>query len=76
MGILGIQAIYPTKKRLTSIKHPEHKIYEYLLKQYWTTNDKKKTVYVPIPNEVWSGDITYIRINYDYPYVQYKSTCL
>ena len=62
MGILGIQAIYPTKKRLTSIKHPEHKIYEYLLKQYWTTNDKKKTVYVPTPNEVWSGDITYIRI--------------
>ncbi len=57
MRILGIQAIYPTKKRLTSIKHPEHKIYEYLLKQYWTTNDKKKTVYVPTPNEVWSGDI-------------------
>jgi len=69
MGILGIQAIYPTKKRLTSIKHPEHKIYEYLLKQYWTTNDKKKTVYVPTPNEVWSGDITYIRINGGFMYL-------
>ena len=34
MGILGLQAIYPTKKRATSIKHPEHKIYEYLLKLY------------------------------------------
>ena len=69
MGILGIQAIYPTKKRLTSVKHPEHKIYEYLLKQYWTTNGKKKTIYVPTPNEVWSGDITYIRINGGFMYL-------
>jgi len=69
MGILGIQAIYPTKKRITSIKHPEHKIYEYLLKQYWQENDKKKTVYVPTPNEVWSGDITYIRINGGFMYL-------
>ena len=30
MQSMGIQAIYPTKKRLTSIKNPEHKIYEYL----------------------------------------------
>jgi len=69
MGILGIQAIYPTKKRITSIKHPEHKIYEYLLKQYWQENGKKKTVYVPTPNEVWSGDITYIRINGGFMYL-------
>ena len=69
MGILGIQAIFPTKKRLTSIKHPEHRVYEYLLKQYWTTNGKKKTVYVPTPNEVWSGDITYIRINGGFMYL-------
>ena len=48
MGILGLQAIYPTKKRLTSIKHPEHKIYEYLLKQYWMQDGKKKSVYVPM----------------------------
>ena len=26
MGILGIQALYPTKKRLSSLKHLEHKI--------------------------------------------------
>jgi putative transposase len=44
MGILGIQAIYPTKKRVTSIKHPEHKIYEYLLKQYWIQEENKKVL--------------------------------
>lgn len=32
MQLMGIQAIYPTKKRLTSIKNQEHKVYEYLLK--------------------------------------------
>jgi len=69
MGILGLQAIYPTKKRLTSIKHPEHKIYEYLLKQYWTQDGKKKHVYVSTPNEVWSGDITYIRTNGGFMYL-------
>lgn len=69
MGILGIQAIYPTKKKLTSIKNKEHKIYEYLLKQYWTRVGNKKTVYIPTPNEVWSGDITYIRINGGFMYL-------
>ena len=34
MGILGIQAIHPKKKRLTSIKDNEHKIYPYLLKPF------------------------------------------
>jgi len=69
MGILGIQAIYPSKKKLTSIKNKEHKIYEYLLKKYWTRVGKKNTVYVPTPNEVWSGDITYIRINGGFMYL-------
>ena len=69
MQIMGIQAIYPTKKRLTSIKNQEHKIYEYLLKKYWTTVGKTKQVYVPNPNEVWSGDITYIRTNGGFMYL-------
>jgi putative transposase len=69
MQFMGIQAIYPMKRRVTSIKHPEHQVYEYLLKQYWQTNGKKKTVYVPTPNEVWSGDITYIRINGGFMYL-------
>jgi len=69
MQTMGIQAIYPTKKRLTSINNPEHKIYEYLLKEYWTTTGRTKQIYVPNPNEVWSGDITYIRINGGFMYL-------
>lgn len=69
MQSMGIQAIYPTKKRLTSITNPEHKIYEYLLKSYWTRIGRTKQVYVPTPNEVWSGDITYIRTNGGFMYL-------
>jgi putative transposase len=69
MGILGIKAIYPSKKKLTSIKNQAHPVYEYLLKQYWTKVGRRKTVYVPTPNEVWSGDITYIRINGGFMYL-------
>ena len=69
MQLMGIQAIYPRKKRLTSIKNKEHKIYEYLLKNYWTRTGRTKQIYVPTPNEVWSGDITYIRINGGFMYL-------
>lgn len=69
MQFMGIQAIYPTKKRLTSIKNQEHKIYEYLLKEYWTKTGRTRQVYVPTPNEVWSGDITYIRTNGGFMYL-------
>ncbi len=69
MQLMGIQAIYPSKKRLTSIGNPEHKIYEYLLKPYWTKTSRTKQVYVPTPNEVWSGDITYIRTNGGFMYL-------
>jgi putative transposase len=70
MGILGIQALYPTKKRLTSIKNSEHKIYPYLLKPYWEKTSKTtKRVKVDTPNEVWSGDITYIRTNGGFMYL-------
>lgn len=69
MRFMGIQAIYPTKKRLTSIGNPEHKIYEYLLGEYWTNTGRTKQIYVPTPNEVWSGDITYIRTNGGFMYL-------
>ena len=69
MHKLGISAIYPHKKRDTSIKHPEHHIYDYLLKPYWTKNGKIKQINVDTPNEVWSGDITYIRMNGGFMYL-------
>jgi len=70
MGILGIQALYPRKKRITSIRDIEHPIYPYLLKPYWyKTGKKTKAVKVGKPNEVWSGDITYIRMNGGFMYL-------
>lgn len=66
MRILGIQAIYPTKKKLTSIQQQEHKKYPYLLSQY---HNSKKQVIVNNPGEVWSGDITYIRMNGGFMYL-------
>lgn len=70
MNTMGIQAIRPHKKKLTSIKDLEHKVYPYLLKGYWTKKeDRTKSVYVPNANEVWSGDITYIRMNGGFMYL-------
>jgi putative transposase len=50
MGEMGIQAIYPRPN--TSKAHPDHKIFPYLLRDFVITK----------PNQVWSTDITYIRI--------------
>ena len=69
MHKLGISAIYPHKKKITSIKHPQHHIYEYLLKDYWIRKGKTKQIHVNNPNEVWSGDITYIRMNGGFMYL-------
>lgn len=69
MHTLGISAIYPHKKKITSIKHPQHHIYEYLLKEYWVKNGRTKQIQINNPNEVWSGDITYIRINGGFMYL-------
>lgn len=54
---LGLAAIYP--KPNTSKPCPEHKIYPYLL----------KGVEVTRPNQVWSTDITYIRLTYGFCYL-------
>lgn len=48
MRILGIEAHYP--KPNLSRRHPDHKIYPYLL----------RGVSIERPNQVWSTDITYI----------------
>jgi putative transposase len=54
---LGLRAIAPGPH--TSQPHPEHKIYPYLLRG------------LPIiaPNQVWSTDITYIRLNRGFVYL-------
>ena len=57
MKEMGLEAIYP--KRNMSSHNPEHKIYPYLLKDYVITR----------PGEVWSSDITYIRISKGFVYV-------
>ena len=52
MGILGLEAIYPKKQSTLSIPNREHKIYPYLLRD----------IEINRPNQVWSIDITYIKI--------------
>ena len=69
MGIMGIEAIYPHKKKSTSIKDSQHKVYSYLLDKYWVKSEKTRTIYVPNINEVWSGDITYIRMSGGFMYL-------
>ena len=69
MRIMGIEAIHPHKKKSTSVKDSEHKIYSYLLDKYWTKSGITKTVHVPQVNEVWSGDITYIRTTGGFMYM-------
>jgi putative transposase len=49
-GGMGLMAIYPKPNGLK--RHPEHKIYPYLLRDV-----RVKTV-----NQLWSADITYIRL--------------
>ena len=57
MSILGLAGMAPGPK--TSIPHPQHKIYPYLL----------RGVNVTRPNQVWSTDITYIRLARGFVYL-------
>lgn len=57
MELMGLEAIYP--KPNLSKRHPEHTIYPYLLRNY--TIDK--------PYQVWSADITYIRMAHGFVYL-------
>lgn len=54
---LGLQSVAPGPQ--TSIPHPEHKIYPYLLRN------------MPIlaPHQVWSTDLTYIRLKHGFVYL-------
>lgn len=57
MGILGLAGMAPGPN--TSLPHPQHKIYPYLL----------RGVIVRRPNQVWSTDITYIRLARGFAYL-------
>jgi putative transposase len=66
MHRMGIEAIYPRKEKATSIKAKEHKIYPYVLKRF---HNEEKQVIVKHPNQVWSGDITYIPVKGGFMYL-------
>ena len=55
---MGIRALYPPPK--TTILNKENKKYPYLLEQITTTQR---------PNQIWSGDITYIKLEKGYAYL-------
>lgn len=57
MKTMGIQAIYPQKH--CSQPNSQHKIYPYLLKDMSIT----------APNQVWSIDITYLRLAHGFAYL-------
>jgi putative transposase len=57
MGLMGLKAIYP--KPNTSKAHPENKIYPYLL----------RGVEIDHVDQVWSADITYIRMRAGFLYL-------
>ena len=52
MRQMGLEAVYPRRKRGLSIPDKQHKIYPYLL----------QGVQITRPDQVWSTDITYIRM--------------
>ena len=57
MKKLGLWAVRP--KRNTSKRHPEHKVYPYLL--------RGKTI--DQPNQVWAADVTYIPMQLGFLYL-------
>jgi len=57
MKLMGIEAIYP-KKNLSRRRH-DHKVYPYLL----------RGLEIARPNQVWSTDITYIRLESGFVYL-------
>lgn len=52
MRQMGLEAVYPRRKRGLSIPDRQHKIYPYLLKDVEIRNS----------DQVWSADITYVRM--------------
>ena len=57
MNLMGLEAIYPKKR--TSFSNKDHKIYPYLLKR----------LSISYPNQVWSTDITYVKLEQGWAYL-------
>jgi len=57
MHVMGLEAVYPKPK--LSQAHPEHRVYPYLL----------RNVQIARPDQVWSTDITYIRLRHGFVYL-------
>ncbi len=57
MRMMGIRAVYP--KPRTTIPHPCHKVYPYLL----------RNINIDQPNQVWASDITYIPMKSGFMYL-------
>ena len=64
MKYMGIEALYPKPK--TTIANKEHYKYEYLLKDF---RDYAGRVVIEKINQVWSTDITYIKLEKGFVYL-------
>jgi putative transposase len=58
LRLMGLEALYP-KPRLSVPGGPEHRLYPYLL----------RGLRIGRPNQVWSADITYIRLSQGFVYL-------
>jgi putative transposase len=58
LRLMGLEAVYP-KPRLSLPGGPEHRIYPYLL----------RGLRIDHPNQVWSADITYLRLSQGFVYL-------
>ena len=66
MRMMGIEGQRPKRKKHTSLKAKEHKVYPYRLD---TLKNEEGQVIASYPNQVWSGDITYIPIRGGFMYL-------
>ncbi len=58
LRMMGLEPLYP-KPRLSRPEGPEHRFYPYLL----------RGVRIDHPNQVWSSDITYLRLSQGFAYL-------
>ncbi len=59
MNTMGLETLYPKRKINTSTSDIKHKKYPYLL----------NNLMIRKPNQVWSTDITYIRLHHGFAYL-------